>query len=209
MVRSGDRRPTFFARSWAVTSPLLETLGVGGSRRRLVSGLAGTVVEVGAGSGVTFEHYPAAVTRVVALEPDPDLRTRAESAARRAAVPVVVVDSVAESLPLGDDEADAVVFGLVLCTVADVPSALAEARRVLAPAGELRILEHMRADGALGRVADRIATVWGHLAGGCRPNQDTRGLLAAAGFEVSELRSRPFPPLVPIMPMLTGSARPR
>lgn len=199
---------SMFARGWVVASPVLERVGIRASRRRLVGDLQGTVVEVGAGSGVTFEHYPTAVTRVVAVEPDPLLRARAEIAARRAAVPVVVVDSVAESLPLGDGEADAVVFGLVLCTVPDVPVALAEARRVLAPGGEVRLLEHVRADGALGRMADKIAPVWGRIGGGCRPNQDTLALLAEAKFDVSTLRTRPFPPMLPFMPMLIGSTRP-
>ena len=197
-----------FARTWPVLSAVADRAGLGRTRARLVSGLAGVVVEVGAGSGVTFAHYPATVTRVVAVEPDPHLRSRAERAARRVPVPVEVVDAVAEALPVGDGDADAVVFGLVLCTVPDVTAALDEARRVLAPGGEARLMEHVRAGGTLGRVADRIAPAWGHFGGGCRPNQDTEALLAAAGFDVSGLRTRPFPPLVPLMPMLTGSATP-
>lgn len=206
-TRRGRTDVSLFARAWVVASPLLERFGLGESRRRLVAGLRGTVVEVGAGSGVTFEHYPPEVTRVVAVEPDPHLRAHAERYAARSAVPVEVVDTVAESLPLADGEADAVVFGLVLCTVPDVRAALAEARRVLAPGGELRLLEHVRADGRLGAVADRIAPAWSRFGGGCRPNQDTRRLLDEAGFDVTALRTRPFPPVAPIMPMLTGAAR--
>lgn len=207
MTRTWGRgRPTFFAGAWTIAGPLLEKAGLGPSRRRLVGDLSGTVVEVGAGSGVTFGCYPLAVTRVVAVEPDPHLRARAERAARRATVPVVVVDAVAQTLPLGDGEADAVVFGLVLCSVPDVPGALAEARRVLRPGGELRVLEHVRATGRLGRVADRIAPAWSWLAGGCRPNQDTARLIEEAGFDVGLLRTRPFPPVVPIMPVLVGRA---
>lgn len=197
-----------FARGWVLASPLLEHLGLSRARRRLVAGLSGTVVEVGAGSGVTFEHYPPEVTRVVAVEPDAHLREHARRRAADASVPVEVVDSVAEALPLADGQADAVVFGLVLCTVPDVPAALAEARRVLAPGGQVRLLEHVRAGGALGRIADRIAPVWGHVGGGCRPNQDTEALLAEAGFDVADVRTRPFPPVVPIMPMLAGACRP-
>ncbi|WP_291084495.1 class I SAM-dependent methyltransferase [Dietzia sp. UBA5065] len=200
---------SLFARAWVVASPLLERVGLADSRRRLVADLHGTVVEVGAGSGVTFEHYPPEVTRVVAVEPDPHLRAHALRYAAGAPVRVEVVDTVAEALPLADGEADAVVFGLVLCTVPDVAAALAEARRVLAPDGELRLLEHVRADGALGRVADRIAPVWSRVGGGCRPNRDTARRLDEAGFDVSGLRTSPFPPVFPLTPMLTGSARPR
>ena len=216
------RDDALFARGWALASPVLERAGLARARRKLVAGLSGTVVEVGAGSGATFEHYPPEVTRVVAVEPNRLLRERARRRADRLARTatdtagrprIEVVDSVAEALPVGDGDADAVVFGLVLCTVPDVPAALAEARRVLRAgrgdltAGELRLLEHVRADGALGRAADRIAPLWGHIGGGCRPNQDTASLLAGAGFDTAGLRTRPFPPVVPAMPMLTGSAR--
>ena len=40
-------------------------------------------MEVGAGNGRNFVHYPAAVTEVVAIEPEPTLRALAEGAARR------------------------------------------------------------------------------------------------------------------------------
>ena len=204
----------FFARGWVLTSPMLERFGLTRSRRRLVDGLSGTVVEVGAGSGATFEHYPPEVTRVVAVEPDRHLREHSRHRADRLAeasgsgTSIEVVDGVAEALPVGDGEADAVVFGLVLCTVSDVPAALAEARRVLAPGGQVRLLEHVRADGLPGRIADRIAPVWGRIGGGCRPNQDTEALIAASGFDVSGLRTRPFPPVLPFMPMLSGTSRP-
>ena len=239
MTENSDRDDaSFFARGWVVASPMLERFGLARARRRLVAGLNGTVVEVGAGSGVTFEHYPPEVTRVVAIEPDPHLRAHARRRAARAAgeagagTSIEVVDAVAEALPLADGEADAVVFGLVLCTVPDVPAALAEARRVLRrgtqdrhgaqerpgaedrlsaedrPGGEIRLLEHVRAPGRLGRFADGIAPVWGHVGGGCRPNQDTEALLAEAGFDVAALQTRPFPPVVPLMPMLSGASRP-
>lgn len=208
-ARNADpARATLFARAWPVMNSALEHLGLAESRERLVAGLHGTVVEVGAGDGAMFRHYPPEVTRVVAVEPDPHLRARARERAASAPVPVDVVDGVAESLPSADGEADAVVFGLVLCTVPDVPAALDEARRALAPGGELRLLEHVRAEGALGGVADRIAPVWGHFGGGCRPNQDTRTLVGEAGFDIAGLRTRPFPPLVPLMPLMTGVSRP-
>ena len=97
MNRSRERKDaSLFARAWVVASPVLERIGLAESRRRLVDGLSGTVVEVGAGSGVTFEHYPPEVTRVVAVEPDPHLRAYARRHAQRAAVDVEVVDTVAE-----------------------------------------------------------------------------------------------------------------
>ncbi|HEX7289529.1 MAG TPA: SAM-dependent methyltransferase, partial [Conexibacter sp.] len=39
-------------------------------RDELLAGLSGRVVEVGAGSGANFPHYPTTVTEVVAVEPE-------------------------------------------------------------------------------------------------------------------------------------------
>src|SRR5439155_22958567 len=50
-------------------------------RRRLLDGLSGRVVELGAGSGINFRHYPASVNEVVAVEPEEYLRGLAEQAA--------------------------------------------------------------------------------------------------------------------------------
>ncbi len=73
MPRRSDVRHPVFARLYARLSPAMEQ-GVGGYRRRLLAGLSGTVVEVGAGDGMNFAHYPPDVERVVAVEPEPYLQ---------------------------------------------------------------------------------------------------------------------------------------
>jgi ubiquinone/menaquinone biosynthesis C-methylase UbiE len=84
---------------------------------------------------------------VLAVEPEPRLREIAARAGADAAVDVEVADGLADRLPVADDSMDAAVFCLVLCSVPDPATALAEARRVLRPGGQLRLLEHVRADG--------------------------------------------------------------
>src|ERR687896_425760 len=113
-------------------------------RRRLLSGLRGRVIEVGAGDGRGFEFYPERVTSVLAVEPDATARAAAEERARAARVPIEVVDGVAESLPAEDAAFDAAVVMGVLCSVPDPAAALRELRRVLVPGGELRFWEHVR-----------------------------------------------------------------
>ncbi|MFF7166892.1 class I SAM-dependent methyltransferase [Streptomyces sp. NPDC008086] len=50
-------------------------------------------------------------------------------------------------MPLEDDGFDVAVCSLVLCTIADVPGALAEeVRRALKPDGQLRFYEHVRSE---------------------------------------------------------------
>src|SRR5437764_11222725 len=78
-------------------------------RRELLAGASGRVVEVGAGNGINFEHYPAGVTELIAVEPEPYLRSQAEKAATGAPVPVRVVPGVADSLELAQDSVDVVV----------------------------------------------------------------------------------------------------
>lgn len=84
-------RHPVFARLWTRASRQLDKQGGAEHRRRLLDGLQGRVIEVGAGEGRNFGHYPDAVTEVVAVEPEPYLQTRAEDAAAQAPVPVRVV----------------------------------------------------------------------------------------------------------------------
>jgi hypothetical protein len=78
----------------------MERGGMAERRRSLLAGLSGPVLKVGAGDGLNLRHYPASVTRVLAVEPEPTLRRRAEAAAARAPVPVDVADGLAEALPV-------------------------------------------------------------------------------------------------------------
>lgn len=193
--RSGSRavRHPVFARLYSsVVVPGLSRRGGEDLRRRNLRGLKGTVVDVGAGDGANFAHYPDDVVRIVAVEPEPYLRERA---AAHADERVELRDAVADHLPLHDGEADAVVFTLVLCSV-DPGPALAEALRVLRPGGELRFLEHVRAPEpgrmrTLQGVLD--ATIWPRLAGGCHLGRDTVGAIEQAGFTITDLERFTFP----------------
>jgi ubiquinone/menaquinone biosynthesis C-methylase UbiE len=190
-------RHPVFARCYARVGHLMDA-EIGDHRRRLLAGLAGRVLEVGAGNGLNFPHYPATVSEVVAVEPEPYLRRLALAAASRAPVPIRVVDGTAEALPAPDAGFDAVVASLVLCTVADPDRALAEARRVLRPGGRLRFYEHVRAeDPRLARWQDRLERPWGWLVGGCHPNRDTVAAITAAGLRVIQLDRFDLPAMPP------------
>ena len=108
-----------FARVYARVGHLMDA-EIGDHRRRLLTGLTGRVLEVGAGNGLNFPHYPATVTEVPAIEPEPYLRRQALAAARQAPVPIRVVAGTAEALPAPDGAVDVVVASLVLCTVTDL-----------------------------------------------------------------------------------------
>lgn len=201
-----------FARIQARASAIEERRGGAQRRRQLVDGLSGRVVEVGAGSGVSFAHYPTSVREVVAVEPEPTLRLHALQAARRAPVPVRVVDGLAEQLPLGDASVDAAVLAGVLCSVADPTRVLDEVARVLRPGGELRFYEHVLArNGRLARLQRLLdITLWPRLFGGCHTSRDTEATLIASGFKVEARERFSFRPTVlatPVAPRILGRAR--
>lgn len=201
-----------FARFYAKVLARNEPAELRAFREELLTGLSGRVVEVGAGSGANFPHYPPEVTEVVAVEPEPYLREQARAAADAAAVRVTVLDGVADALPLEDASCDAAVACLVLCTVPDQASALAELRRVLKPGGELRFLEHVRGETPRMVRAQRFVdrTFWPRAFGGCHTARDTVAAIAAAGFAIEherDLRPRSMPSFLPIHPQAIGVAR--
>jgi ubiquinone/menaquinone biosynthesis C-methylase UbiE len=202
-----------FARVYARLSEEAERKGQADHRRELLAGMAGRVVEVGAGHGLNFAHYPSAVEEVVAVEPEPHLRGLAERAASTAPVPVRVLDGVADALPLPDASVDAGVASLVLCTVPDQPRALAELRRVIRPSGELRFYEHVLSAkpgiARLQRIMERSG-LWPLVGGGCHPARHTAAAIEAAGFELESMRRFDFRPVlveIVVEPRILGTAR--
>ena len=113
MTATDIARPRF-ARMYLRSAASAEKRGASDHRRRLLEGLSGTVVEIGAGHGLNFPLYTPEVTEVVAIEPEPTLRRQAETAADRADVPIRVLAGVADELTLEDASVDAAVASLVL-----------------------------------------------------------------------------------------------
>ncbi|MCC5949987.1 MAG: class I SAM-dependent methyltransferase [Nitriliruptoraceae bacterium] len=172
---------------------LAERGWLGRRRARLVRATEGTVVEIGAGTGGNLRHLTAddRVERWIATEPTAAMRRRLDERAREAAArtgrTIEVVAAPAESLPVPDGVADTVVSTLTLCTVRDPVLALAEIRRVLAPGGNLLVIEHVAADGSWRRVQRGIEPLWRRVAGGCHLTRDLGALLTDAGFTTDGL----------------------
>jgi SAM-dependent methyltransferase len=207
-----DRPRRIFSRYYARLSERLDAEGLGPLRSELLAGLTGQVVEIGCGNGRNFDHYPPAVTSVVAVEPEPYLRDLAARAAAGAAVPIDVRAGTAELLPLPDASADSAVLCLVMCSLPERPAALAEVRRVLRPGGTLRFLEHTLADTRGLRTVQRVAdaTLWPLLAGGCHTATEPVADIERAGFEITKLRRLRFPDIrltQPSTPHVLGRAR--
>jgi SAM-dependent methyltransferase len=211
-VRDPVHHP-LFARLYARCSVTADTgLGMAEIRERLLCGLSGRVIEIGAGNGLNFTRYPGAVAEVVAIEPERTLRRLAAEAAVRAGVPVDVVPGTAEALPVKSEAFDAAVCSLVLCSVRDVRRSLAEVRRVLRPGGELRFFEHGAGGGPAMRFTQRALdrTVWPLLSGNCHLSREPVAELRAAGFELGPYRRVFLPensPRLPFSYCVLGVAR--
>ena len=211
-MKAPDRPRPRFARMYMRSAANAEERGATDHRRRLLQGLSGTVLEIGAGHGLNFPLYPPEVAEVVAIEPEPTLRSQAETAAKSATVPIRVLAGVADELPLEDASADAAVASLVLCSVPDQQRALAEIRRVLRPQGELRFYEHVvprcQPKRLLLQVIDRSG-LWPRIAGGCHPARDTTEAIMQAGFDIEEIERFGFSAqrFEPLIPHILGTAR--
>jgi ubiquinone/menaquinone biosynthesis C-methylase UbiE len=170
------------------TRPVMEL------RREVCSGLAGRVLEIGFGSGLNVDSYPAGVTVVDAVEPS-DVGWRLSEKRRAGArVPIERVGLDGQRLDAPDASYDAVLSTFTLCTIPDVRAALAEVHRVLRPGGTVHVLEH-------GRAPDARVVVWQRrfeplqkrLAAGCHLTRDVPALLTEAGFELDRLEQAYLP----------------
>jgi len=157
-------------------------------RARVCEGLAGTVVEIGFGSGLNVPYYPGAVHTVHAVEPLERSFTIATERIEASHVDVRHAGLTGERLDLPAGCADAVLSTWTLCSIPDVGAALAEIRRVLTPGGSLHFVEHgISPDPKVARRQGRWEPISKPLAGGCHLTRDIPELITAAGFVIDPL----------------------
>lgn len=187
----------------------VEEAGLSKWRSELLAGLAGEVLEVGAGTGRNIELYPPDVRGLVLTEPDRHMRALLERVVG-GRDGVTIANAPAEHLPFADERFDAAVSTLVLCSVRDPAAALSELYRVLRPGGKLVFIEHVAARDRPRRLLwqRRLEPFWRRLAGNCHLTRDTEQEIVSGGFEIVEIERQSMrKALAIIRPTVRGIAR--
>lgn len=161
----------------------LDALGLGAWRGRLMGGLSGRTLELGAGTGRNGRHHAATT---VAVDRDLSFLKRARSKGLRS--DLVCAD--ARALPFRDGAFDQAVESLVFCSLPEPERCLGELGRVVKPGGEVRMLDHVRARGAWGRIQQALAPAWIAVTGDCHLDRDVKGLLERSGLRLERLDTR-------------------
>jgi SAM-dependent methyltransferase len=216
-VRAGRARIIYeatwgraFAHVYDAAFVLAEYRGLREVRKDLIALSKGSVVELGAGTGLNLVHYPEDVSELLLTEPDPHMAAKLRKRAGLLSLDAKVVQAPAEELPFDDDSVDTVVSTLVLCTVENPHQALAEVARVLRPGGTFLFAEHVRsASPRAARWQDRVNTPWSWYACGCQCNRDTISAIRAGSFHLGEVTHHRLRWISPVVrPLMVGSASP-
>ncbi len=181
-------------------------------RAELLNSTSGTVLEIGAGSGLNLAFYPNTVSELYLLEPDKTMRIKLEEkilSDHGHNKNIKVIATTAESIPLPDNSCDHIVSTLVLCSVLDIEKVLSEVKRILKPQGKFIFIEHVAANNRLARLKwqHRLEPIWKIIACGCHLTRETEKTIQNAGFkfiEISHQSIRGVPAIV--RPSIKGIA---
>jgi ubiquinone/menaquinone biosynthesis C-methylase UbiE len=196
-----------FARGYEFFLRQSEEAGLSRMRAELLAEARGRTLEVGAGTGLNFAHYPDAVSELVLTEPFAPMANQLREKVAASGRSAEVVEAPGETLPFEDDSFDTAALTLVLCTTPDPEAVLREIARVLRPGGRFLFLEHVRAEEpGLEKWQDRLHGPWYAFGHGCHCNRDTLATLEASPLEVERAERGTIPKAVPLVrPMLYGT----
>jgi ubiquinone/menaquinone biosynthesis C-methylase UbiE len=147
-------------------------------------------LEIGFGTGLNLPHYPQAVRKITAVDPNPGMYRRAKRKIQQCGIEVDERLVGGEQLPFNEAAFDCLVSTFTLCSVENVVQALGEIRRVLKPGGRFLFLEHgLSPDPKVQKWQRRLNGIQRRLAGNCHLDREIKCLVTSqpfAGVEVSE-----------------------
>ncbi len=153
-------------------------------KARLFEGIAGTVLEIGPGTGVNLQFLGKAI-EWIGIEPNEAMHPHLRKKAKELGHEIKLYTGFAENTDIAKDSVDFVLSTLVLCSVSDLVGTLKEIKRVLKPGGRFIFLEHV-ADkkGTFRRLVQKTVpfTPWRYFADGCDPGREIGEAIEEAGF---------------------------
>jgi ubiquinone/menaquinone biosynthesis C-methylase UbiE len=162
---------------------------VTGQRRQALAEATGEVLEIGFGTGLNLAHYPDTVTKLAVLDVENARLKRIKERIAHSKIPIEEFHLDASNrLPFSDNQFDTVVSTFTLCSIRDLPPALAEIRRVLKPEGKYLFFEHGRSDDqSVARTQDRFNPIQKIVGAGCNINRQIDGLVMESGMKIVAL----------------------
>ena len=155
-------------------------------RKQVLRDARGDVLEIAVGTGTNLPYYPIGV-RLTGVDFSRPMLEIAEQRARALGVDFTGLTADAEALPFAAARFDAVVCTLAACTFLRPDRVFAEMRRVLRPDGVALLVEHVQAEGAMGRMFLRAITPLTTRFLGCHTDRHTAQTLARAGFVLTRV----------------------
>lgn len=205
-VEAASRQDRFFARCWSHLAA-----GVDATFRtqkdRVLIDLPDRIVEIGPGIGSNFARYPDGAS-VLAFEPNRAMHDGLRRAAADVGIELEIRTDDLRAAGLAAGSVALVVSTLVLCSVGDQRSMVAEIHRILAPGGRFVFVEHVASDQPVIRRLQRaIRRPWGIVGDGCDPAPDTVEAIDDVGFaDVSATREVVGTKFNPAHPVYWGVA---
>jgi ubiquinone/menaquinone biosynthesis C-methylase UbiE len=144
------------------------------------------ILEIGAGTGLNFKHYPVCK---LAVASDISIKMLEIATGKKSDIKSLQAD--AEKLPFPDNSFDAAFATLVFCSIPKPEKAFAELCRVLKAKDKIILLEHVRPNGLPGFLFDvfnifTVALFKDYF------NRETAEIAARAGLEVLEVKRKAF-----------------
>jgi len=154
-------------------------------RRELLHRARGRILEIGVGTGSSFQDYPPDVP-IVGVDISQEMLRRAEEKRRSYNSKIELRREDVQKLSFDDETFDTIFSSWVFCSVTDPAKGLSEVRRVLKRGGQLLMLEHVRSKNRiLGWLMDKLNPFVSRLGFG-HINRDTIQYLRRAGFKIEQ-----------------------
>ena len=157
-----------------------------GGREWVCSQATGDVLEIAVGTGRNFPFYPRGV-HLTGIEISEKMLEQARARARELSIDGDLRLGDAQALDFPDGKFDTVVCTFSLCSIPDDGAAVAEAKRVLRPGGQMLLIEHVRSPIRRVRVVQRMLDPLTVKFEGDHLAREPLGHLQREGFDIRQL----------------------